>query len=236
MTSNSVCRTSVPFSKRLIFLRWTESPVVYISEVQQGGRHLSPLRPLSLDERRNYPYTWTPDGKSVIFTPDRNGVFHLFRQAIDEPAPDLLVDGDQSVLLARLNPDGSEILYSLSPSPNDMERRMRLMRVPLAGGTPQMILAEPGFNNFQCARSPSTVYIFSQYTADRLAFFTFDPATGKKEPLTRIEESEWHLQNWTLSPDGSTLALAKKHLIPGLADIRLFSVGSGKDRILTLQS
>jgi len=99
-----------------------------------------------------------------------------------------------------------------------------------------MILAEPGINNFQCARSPATLCVFSEYTPDHLAFFTFDPVTGEKQPLTRIEDSEWHLQNWTLSPDGSTLALAKKHLIPSLADIRLFSVASGKDRILTLQS
>jgi len=222
--------------KRLIFLRWAASPAVYISEVQQSGQRLSPLRPLSLDERRNYPYTWTPDGRSVIFTSDRDGVFHLFKQAIDQPAPDLLVDGDQPVLLARLNPDGSEILYVVGPSPSDTERRMRLMRVPLAGGTPQMILAEPGINNFQCARSPSTLCVFSQYTADHVAFFSFDPVTGKKEPLTRIDGPEWYMQNWTLSPDGSTLALAKKHLIPGLADIRLFSVASGKDRILTLPS
>src|SRR6266850_4302005 len=187
--------------KRLIFLRWAESPVVYISEVQQAGRHLSPLRPLSLDERRNYPYTWTPDGKSVIFTSDRDGIFHLFKQAIDQPAPDLLVDSDQPVILARLNADSSEILYALSPMPDDADRRVRLMRVPLAGGTPRMILAEPGINNFQCARSPSTICVFSEYTPDHLAFFTFDPVTGEKEPLTRIEDSEWYLQNWTLSPD-----------------------------------
>src|SRR6267154_1810065 len=122
--------------KHLIFLRWAASPAVYISEVQQSGHRLSPLRPLSLDERRNYPYTWTPDGRSVIFTSDRDGVFHLFKQAIDQPAPDLLVDGDQPVSLARLNPDGSEILYAVGPSPSDTEHRVRLMRVPLSGGTP----------------------------------------------------------------------------------------------------
>jgi len=99
-----------------------------------------------------------------------------------------------------------------------------------------MILADTGINNFQCARSPSTLCIFSQYTADHVAFFSFDPVTGKKEPFTRIDGPEWYMQNWTFSPDGSTLALAKKHLIPGLADIRLFSVASGKDRILTLPS
>src|SRR5205823_5298529 len=89
--------------KRLIFLRWAEAPVVYISEVQQAGRHLSPLRPLSLDERSNYPYTWTPVGKSVIFTSDRDGIFHRFKQAIDQPAPDLLASSPLIPLRGKKN-------------------------------------------------------------------------------------------------------------------------------------
>ncbi len=72
------------------------------------------LKRLSLDERRNFPYTWTPDGKSVVFTSDRDGVFHLFKQAIDQPAPDLLVGGDQSVTLARLNAELRDSLHSQS--------------------------------------------------------------------------------------------------------------------------
>src|SRR6267378_641265 len=54
--------------KRLTFLRWTESPAIYVSEVEPGGGRLPLLKRLSLVERRNFPYTWTPDGKSVIFT------------------------------------------------------------------------------------------------------------------------------------------------------------------------
>ena len=173
--------------KRLIFLRWAEAPVVYISEVQQAGRHLSPLRPLSLDERSNYPYTWTPVGKSVIFTSDRDGIFHRFKQAIDQPAPDLLVDGDQPVILARLNPDSPEILYALSPIPGDADRRVQLMRVPVAGGTPRMILAEPGINNFQCARSPSTLCVCSEYTSDHLASSPLIPLRGKKNRLPGLK-------------------------------------------------
>jgi Tol biopolymer transport system component/DNA-binding winged helix-turn-helix (wHTH) protein len=220
--------------KRLIFLRWAESPGVYVSQVEAAGSRLSPLQRLSLDERRNFPYTWTPDGKSVIFTSDRDGVFHLFKQAIDQPAPDLLVGGDQSVILARLNADSSAILYTLNPDPNDSERRVRLMRLPLSGGTPQLVLAEPAINNFQCARSPSTVCVLSEFSTDHLAFFLFDPATGEKKPLTRIEGPEWYLHNWTLSSDGLTIAMSKKHRVPGPADIRLFSVATGKDRTLTL--
>jgi len=220
--------------KRLTFLRWAESPVIYVSQIEAGGSRLSPLQRLSLDERRNFPYTWTPDGKSVIFTSDRDGVFHLFKQAIDQPAPDLLVGGDQSVTIARLNADSSAILYTLNPEANDPERRVRLMRLPLSGGTPQLVLAEPAINNFQCARSPSAVCIFSEFSTDHLDFFTFDPAMGRKSLLTRIEGADWYKHNWTLSADGSTLAMAKMHHVPGPAVIRLFSVATGKDRILTL--
>ncbi len=221
--------------KRLTFLRWTESPAIYVSEVEPGGGRLALLKRLSLDERRNFPYTWTPDGKSIIFTSDRDGVFHLFKQAIDQPAPDLLVGGDQSVTLARLNADSSEILYTLSPALRDTDRRVRLMRMPLSGGTPQLVFAELGINNFQCARLPSKVCIVSEFSANHLDFSIFDPAAGKRDPLTRLEGSDWYLYNWTLSPDGSTLALAKYQRLPGPADIRLLRIVGGKERALTLK-
>jgi Tol biopolymer transport system component/DNA-binding winged helix-turn-helix (wHTH) protein len=237
LTSGSDAKMRASISadgKRLIFLRGAEYPAVYVAQLEAAGSRLSPLQRLGLDERRNLPYTWTPDGKSVIFTSDRDGVFHLFKQAIDQPAPDLLVGGDQSVILARLNADSSAILYGVNPDPNDTERRVRLMRLPLSGGTPQFILAEPGINNFQCARLPSTVCVFTAFSSDHLAFFLFDPATGKKNVLTRIAGPEWFLHNWTLSPDGSTIAMSKKHRVPGPAVIRLFSIATGKDRTLTL--
>jgi Tol biopolymer transport system component/DNA-binding winged helix-turn-helix (wHTH) protein len=221
--------------KRLTFLRWSESPAIYVSNVEAGDGRLALLKRLSLDERRNFPYTWTPDGKSVIFTSDRDGVFHLFKQGMDQLAPDLLVGGEQSVRLARLNADSSEILYSLSPALRDTDRRMRLMRMPLSGGTSQVVFAEPGINNFQCARSPSKVCLVSDFSANHLGFSIFDPASGKKDPLKLIEGSDWYLYNWTLSPDGSTLALAKYQRLPGTADIRLLRVAGGKERVLTLK-
>ena len=221
--------------KKLIFLRGAESPGVYIAEIEGGGSRLSPLRRLSLDERRNYPYTWTPDGKSVIFTSDRDGVFHLFKQAVDQPAPDLLVGGEQAVILARLNAESSAILYALNPDPHDVERRIRMMRVSLAGGTPQFVLQDAGINNFQCARAPATICVLSEFTGNRLEFFTFNALTGEKKPLTRIEGSDWYLQNWTLSPDGSMLAMAKKHRVPGPAAIRLYFLARGSEKTLMLK-
>jgi Tol biopolymer transport system component/DNA-binding winged helix-turn-helix (wHTH) protein len=222
--------------KKLIFVRGVDSGGVYVTEVEGAGSRLSPLQRLSLDERRNFPYTWTPDGKSVIFTSDRDGVFHLFKQAADQPAPDLLVGGEQSVILARLNTESSAILYALNPDPSDVERRIRMMRLPLAGGTPQFVLQDAGINNFQCSRAPAKVCVLSEFTGNRLEFLTFNEVTGEKKPLTKIDGPDWYLQNWTLSPDGSTLAMAKKKHIPGPAAIRLLSLADGRERTLTLKN
>jgi Tol biopolymer transport system component/DNA-binding winged helix-turn-helix (wHTH) protein len=222
--------------KHLSYLRWAESPVVYVTQIDRAGGSLTPLRQLSLIERRNLPFSWTPDSRSVIFSSDRDGVFHLFKQAVDQPAPDLLVGGDQSVTAARPNPDGSEILFAVKPDPRDHQGIVRLMRLPFSGGTPQLVLAEQGITNFQCSRAPAAVCVFSQASSNSLDFFTFDPVSGTKTSLTQIEGAAWYLQNWSLSPDGSTVAMAKKTRVPGPANIRLFSIATGKDRILTLQA
>jgi Tol biopolymer transport system component/DNA-binding winged helix-turn-helix (wHTH) protein len=221
-------------SRHLLFFRWAGAPEIYVAEVKAAGGLGKPQR-LNQDERRNLPFAWTPEGKSVIFTSDRDGALHIFKQSIDQPAPDLLVGGDKDVQGARLNLDGTEILYLLNPSPTDADRRTQLMRVPLSGGTPQLVLAELGITNVQCARAPSTVCIFSKFSSNGLAFMTFDPVAGKEKEFTRIEDPEWYSYNWTLSSDGSTLALSKKHRTQEQAAIRLLPVAGGTESTITLQ-
>ncbi len=221
--------------RHLLFLRWAGAPEVYVAEVKDNGTALGTPHRLSLDERRNMPFAWTPDGKSVIFTSDRDGALHIFKQSVDQPAPDLLVGGNKNAQGARLVPDGSEILYLLNPSPTDADRRTQLMRVPLVGGTSQMVLAELGITNVQCARAPSTVCIFSKFSSNGLVFMTFDPVSGKENEFTRIVDPEWYLHNWTLSPDGTTLALSKKLRTQEPAIIRLLPVAGGTERTISFQ-
>jgi WD40-like Beta Propeller Repeat len=239
LTSGPDSKTRITLSsngKRLSYLRFVASPAVYVARVQANGGTLSTPERLSLAERRNFPYTWTPDGKSIIFVSDRDGSRHLYRQALDQAAPDLLVGGDNNVSIARLDAEGTGILYLTGPPSNDPAQDMRLMRLPLAGGTPQMILRAQGINNFQCARTPSHTCILSRIGENRILFATFDPVTGKQMQIHSIDDPEWFLLNWTLSPDGHTLALAKMHRTALPADILLFSVGSGKQRTLILHN
>jgi hypothetical protein len=130
---------------------------------------------------------------------------------------------------ARLNPDGSEVLYLLLPRTNSSDKRLRLMRMPLAGGTPQVVLQEQAIDNFQCARAPSPLCVFGQSSERNLRFFSFDPLLGKGTELAKIDVGLKY--NWSLSPDGATLAVAQwRH-----NQIALLSTHGGPSRTLTLQ-
>jgi DNA-binding winged helix-turn-helix (wHTH) protein/Tol biopolymer transport system component len=221
--------------KRLVYLRHTYSPQIYTAEVNEDHRTFGALRRLELGERRNLPYDWTADSKSVIFVSDRDGTYHLFKQGPDQAAPELLLGGDTNVIEARLDPQGTSVLYMLSPAPGDEARRVPLMRRSLMGGVPRMLLAEPEINNFQCARTHSMTCIYSQSMPDRLTFYTFDPVTGNKTLLQNVTDPDWVLQNWTLSPDGTTLAEAKsKGSSTAGVEIRVIRLDGSGERTLRL--
>ena len=221
--------------KELTFLRWRGEPHIYVADVNAASDRITSPQPLSLDEGRNLPFAWTPDGKSVFFSSDRDGPSHIFRQAVDQAAPDLIVGGPDSVQLARLNPDGSELLYVLAPAVDDPSHLSRMMRIPISGGTPQLVLRESQITNFQCARLPSKTCIFNRSISNGVSYFIFDPATGKQKPLTDSERLAGRGHNWALSPDGSMIAFAewRRRKIP--AEIQLLDLNSGAWRSLSLQ-
>ena len=104
------------------------------------------------------------------------------------------------------------------------------MRVPLSGGAPQLILQREAIDNFQCATLPATLCILGQATAKDIQFIQFDPVTGRQTPLgIGIEGTKY---NWSLSPDGQTIALAQWRR----PEIQLLYMKSGKSRTLKLQS
>ena len=139
-------------------------------------------------------------------------------------------------MLARLDPAGTSVLYLLAAAPGDLSGLVRMMRVPLAGGAPQAVLTEPGINNLQCARNHSDVCVFSQFDNERLTFYSFDSVSGKHSLLKTIQDPEWFLENWSLSPDGTTLVLAKKHRGAIQADIRVLRLDGTVDRPIHLEN
>jgi len=225
--------------RRLAILRRTLQPNVYVAQLQDHGTRLSTPQLLTPDEWYDFPTAWTADSKSVLFFSDRDGVFHIFKQAIDQTQPQLLVGGGEAVALPRLNPDGSIVLYVNSRydlNPGAPLGTQQLMRVPVTGGPPQLVLEGKGINNLQCARLPSTLCIYSELAPGEEHFYTFDPLKGKGKEITgaAIHESDFYSFNWSLSPDGKLLAFSKKFVTQGKPAIRLFSLVDAKERRISL--
>lgn len=193
--------------KLLAVRRWALQKDVYIVELEAGGKRMGTSRRLTMDERQDYPYSWTPDSKAVFFSSDRDGPSHIFKQAIDQTQPELVVGGNDDVALPRLTPDGSALLYLVMPKPSESSHNVRIMRMPLTGGPSQFVLQAPLMWNQQCARLPSTLCIYSLTGSNQESFFNFDPMYGTGMLLATVEGGPF---NWTLSPDGKYLAMAKR--------------------------
>jgi DNA-binding winged helix-turn-helix (wHTH) protein/Tol biopolymer transport system component len=224
--------------KRIAYMKFSQNPDVYVTELNADGTRLGPQQRLTLDERRDYPFGWTADSKTVLFASDRDGLFHVFKQRIDQSIPELLVGGNDAAMGPRLAPDNSTVLYVIWPKLGELTLESRLMAVPLSGGPPRQVLLRSGMGNMQCARLPSTLCIYDTRSATEMSFFRFDPVTGKSEelPQLKIEDEPAYAYNWSLSPDGKMLATAKREGVQKDPSITFFSLEDGSKHTITAQA
>jgi DNA-binding winged helix-turn-helix (wHTH) protein/Tol biopolymer transport system component len=246
--------------RRALFIRTNIVPTIYSAEVDPKTRDIRSLQRLTLDEQQNRPYEWTPDGKSVLYLSHRGEISRIFRQELGAATPEQIAGVQSSPNILRLSPDGKEMLYTSEvpsqvaseggskPSPVSASgktrsdsgvefdsRTVRILHLPIGGGTEQVLLEAQGINNFQCARGPSQECIFSQFTKNGLSFMEFDSKTGeKKKELLRVTEPDWQYYNWSLSPDGKMLALAKERRATE-TEIRLIPTNGGAERLLKVK-
>lgn len=192
--------------KHLVFNRVKTQVDVYVSEFSAKGPKLSTPRRLTFDDADDLPFDWTPDNKTVLFISNRTGTANIFRQRIDQTSAEMLVmDREKKSAICRLSPDGSQILYSVPTNPSDNSQPVRLMRAPLNGGPPHLVLEAPAIGNFECSHAPAVTCAFGQEKPKELVISVFDPATGKPHEVVKLqnETANW---GWALSPDGTSIA------------------------------
>src|SRR5215469_5476585 len=190
--------------RRLVLWRANSFPQVFLAEIDgETGRFKTPRR-VSLDESTNHVYAWTPDSRTVLFSSNRSGTTKLYRQAIDQAVPEVLVEG-RGLFLARLNPDGTRVLFVDGFNTLDPALPQRILSVPLAGGTPRVVLQWPSIHNMQCASSPSKLCLFDSVEGSTAHFFSFDPEDGRTQEFATLQMKGG--LSWMLSRDGSQLAL-----------------------------
>jgi DNA-binding winged helix-turn-helix (wHTH) protein/Tol biopolymer transport system component len=215
--------------KALIFLRANSSPNVYVGTLAEDGSQLIAHRRLTLDESVSLAWSWTSDSKAVLFLSDRNGTPEMFRQAVDQPLAESLVVGAGQLSGIRVTPDGSEILYISTPKAASPETPSSIFAIPADGGTPRLVLKDVRIWNLQCARLPSRLCLYSVTKGKTEETYRFDVKSGKSTDPPQIDSPI----NWSLSPDGSQLAVVVRR--PNQGTIQLRSTSTGKTRDLVVK-
>lgn len=215
--------------KVLTFLRENTVASAYIGSLAPDGTHLLANRRLTLDENQNDPFAWTPDSKAVLFNSNRNGTPQIFKQAIDQPLAENLMTSAEQLLQPRVTPDGSEILYIATSKSGDPETLSSIFAIPIAGGTPRLVLKDVRIWNVQCTPLPSTVCLYSILKGNTSETFRFDVRSGKSAAPPQIDPSG----HWSLSPDGSQRAIVPDS--PKNGTIRLRSTLTGETHELAVK-
>ena len=196
-------------------------------QLEANGQHLKDLRRLTFDDHNDYATAWTPDGEAVLFQSDRNGQYDIFKQALDRDAADPIVTGPGNKHDPAVSPDGAWILYVQDVAGGNT----RIMRVPIAGGPPQLVLEGPGIDGSECSRSPRSLCVLGERTPDgkQYVFTALDPMQGRGHELVRVDLKQPILSYyWSLSPDGSRIAFTQSEKDQRDRRIEVIPLASGK--------
>ncbi len=225
--------------KRLAFLRSTHHASALVGDLAGAGNRLGSSRRLTIDDNINIALAWTPDSREVIFSSQRAATRQIYRQALDPgstPQPMTSSPGT-NFYLARLSPDGAWLIVE-GESSDSFE--MALYRVAITGGAPQRLFRVEGLTQYWCTNKAANFCVLGRPDPARneLAISSFDPLSASQKDLLRIpldhgtQASVGADYAWQLSPDGSWVAIAKRHE----SRIRLVPLRKNQPRTITVNS
>ena len=197
--------------RRVAVLREVAQADVYVGKLAQQGTALEQSRRLTMHDRDDIPLAWTPDNKTVLFASDRAGKWDVFRQSLSERTATRLISNLESVSSIQLGPEGDFVLYCPEVpalSENSVAQKT-LLRISLSGGLPQVV-SPPGHfrGTFGCARLPSTRCVIAEPDSHETVFYSLDPSRGIGKELARLALDPVAPASWSVSPDGSRLAVS----------------------------
>jgi serine/threonine protein kinase len=191
--------------KRLAFLGWTSRFSVYLEDVEAGGATFRNPRQFTLDESNNVLLDWTADSKSVIFSSDRSGAGAIYRQALNEDTPELIVR--QSIRSARAAPDGKWLVGTMDGS-GAVPNARNLVRAPISGGAPETLFPVSSGAVALCPKSPSATCVVAERSSDlkQMIITAFDPTQGRGNELLRFTLDPRSSGACGISADGTRIA------------------------------
>jgi len=202
--------------KRLTFLETSAGHgTAYVADLERGGTRVVNSRHFTLEEGDDFIADWTPDSRAVIVGFNRGDHYGFYKQFLNSDAQESIVSSaDGSVEVAQLSPDGKWVIVAVYP--NGRSTQQPLMRVPIGGGSPQLIFPRRPESPFSCARAPSMLCTVAERSEDRrqMIVTSFDPIKGRGPEIARFEVDPNLDQNvdnllFAISPDGTRLAVTR---------------------------
>jgi len=222
-------------SKRLVVVKVRSWRDIYSGEFKGTNSSMTPATPLSLTRSYDNVSSWTHDSKSVLFQSNRTGRNQIFRQQLGREQAEALIPGIDEQENPQLSPDGAWILYWSTPGGSTAPpSKTQLMRFPTSGGPPVKILEAPIDRalEFNCPYSSTAVCILARPEQDRFVFYNLDPVRGLGQQVAAISKSSVNQPEWSISPDGSRVAVTDSRTLAG--QVRILDLTDSTDRVISL--
>lgn len=210
--------------RRLAVTKRFDQTQLMVGDLADDGEKLLHLRRFTSDQRIYWPGAWNSDSKWLLLQSDRTGHMGIFRQHLDSDNAEAIVTNQEENWSPILSPDGQWLIYMVS-----QERAGRLMRMPVSGNSPELILeikGRPDFVRprraanylgnharatgnpaFRCSARPGSPCVLSEALGQQVVFSSFDPApSGKKTEIFRVAAEDPNDIFWELSGDGTRIA------------------------------
>ena len=105
---------------------------------------------------------------------------------------------------------------------------MDLMRAPLAGGPPQLVVGGRRVVALSCSRPPANRCVATEYDRNQFAFYDLDAAYGKGPELAKLDNASPSTTMCTITADGSFLVCERRNSDP--VAIQFLPLGRGQER------
>jgi Tol biopolymer transport system component len=197
---------------------------VYYADLHAPGPTLANIMRLTGHSQSNFPHAWTPSGDGVVFENSNSGGSTICKQRLGAAKMELEAKLPEKAAMAEFTPDGKWMLFMEFigwPS-----RVIGVFSIPAAGGTPQQLSVTGTIDEFHCPlASKGTCVMRETLSNKQFVFYALDPVRGMGPELGRMDWEPTTLGDWSISPDGSTVAMANHD--PAHPGIQLATLSAG---------
>ncbi len=211
--AEAIVKGATDDGRNLAVLRRRLHTEIHLADLESGGAVLrNPRRFTSSAFGATRPL-WTRDGEALIFVSRKGADWGLFKRRLDSSEDEPVVSGTLTPDRAVLSPEGSWVVYLGAETLEGLFEstgERSIMKAHVAGGPPELVqrLEGEGYWVVECPDRPGASCVLGEHRAARTTFYALDLDRGRGRELASLDTGEPLTRGpWSLSPDGSTVAV-----------------------------